>query len=275
MTANSSPNSSPMMLRSHCRSGADLFPRDCNYYTLFVFILSISSLITVVTHGIFYKYYVEPEHHQIAQEISLLKQELQHYTKQTENIVESKLDLYDADKTNQTDYALEPSGGVIVTTRCTKTYLENNIEYSIDGLLPLFYTSNSARLVIQPGLVPGECWCFNGSEGSLVIKLSRIIIPTSFTYEHIRKQLTPGLNIDSAPKHFRIKSLKNENDRDGLLLGEYEYDQNGKPMQQFKVQNPDPVPTQFIELFVQSNHGELHFTCLYRLRVHGTLCGFE
>ena len=99
--------------------------------------------------------------------------------------------------------------------------------------------------------------------------MTNTITPTSFTYEHIRKELTPDLQIDSAPKHFRVKSLKDANDQEGLLLGEYDYDKEGEPLQHFRVQNPDPIPTRYIELIIQSNHGELQYTCLYRFRVHG------
>ncbi|XP_077232364.1 uncharacterized protein LOC143869186 [Tasmannia lanceolata] len=203
------------------------------------------------------------------EQIGELKRDHEICMKQTEHLVKKEISLYDADKTNLTDYALESSGGTIVSTRCTDSYLEKNIQYSVDGLIPVFFTSNSPRVVIQPSVIPGECWSFAGSEGVLVVQLSRTIIPTSFTYEHIRRELSPDLNIESAPKHFRVKSLKDANDREGLLLGEYDYDKDGEPLQQFQVQHPNPVPTRFIELIIQSNHGELLYTCLYRFRVHG------
>lgn len=198
-----------------------------------------------------------------------LKKNYDNCLEKAEQLVKKEIDLYDADKTNQTDYALESSGATIVTTRCTKSYLEKNIQYSIDGLLPVFYTSNTPRVVIQPTIAPGECWSFAGSEGVMVVQLSRTIIPTSYTYEHIRRELSPDLHIDSAPKHFRVKSLRDANDKEGLLLGEYDYDKDGSPLQTFQVQNPNPVPTRYIELIIQSNHGELQYTCLYRFRVHG------
>lgn len=198
-----------------------------------------------------------------------IEKKYDHCMRQTEQLIRRAIGLYDADKTNQTDYALESSGATIVTTRCTKSYLARNIQYSVDGLLPVFFTSNSPRVVIQPSLAPGECWSFAGWSGVLVVQLSRTIIPTSFTYEHVRKELTPDLHIDSAPKNFLIRSLKDVNDHEGLLLGEYEYDKDGEPLQQFEVQNPNPMPTNLIELVIQSNHGELQYTCLYRFRVHG------
>lgn len=198
-----------------------------------------------------------------------LKKDYENCVKRTEQLIKHEINLYDADKTNQADYALESSGATMVTTRCTKSYLDKNIQYSVDGLLPVFFTSNSPRVVIQPTINPGECWSFAGSEGVLVVQLSREIIPTSFSYEHIRRELSPDKHIDSAPKSFRVKSLRDANDLEGLLLGEYDYDNEGNPLQQFKVQNRYPVPTRFIELIIQSNHGELQYTCLYRFRVHG------
>lgn len=256
-----SPNSS-MMLRSHCRSTPDITP---NYQYVTSYYVWITILVLLVAHFVIYLQCILP----MGAKLEKLESTHEGCLKQVQSLIKKEIDLYDADKTNLTDYALEQSGATIVTTRCTKTYLEKNIQYSIDGLLPLFYTSNSPRVVIQPTMTPGECWSFAGAEGVLVVQLSRTIIPTAFTYEHIRKELSPDLTNDSAPKHIRVKSLRDANDHEGVLLGEYVYDKDGEPLQQFKVQNPNPIPTRFIELLIQSNHGELQFTCLYRFRVHG------
>lgn len=258
---NGSPNSS-MMLRSQCRSTPELLP---TYHYVTSRSVWITLLVCIFIQYLIYYHYISP----LEAKISRLEENYDSCLREAQHIVKREIDYYDADKTNQTDYALESSGATVVTTRCTKSYLDRNVQYSIDGLLPVFFTSNSPRVVIQPSITPGECWSFAGAEGVLVIQLSRTIIPTSFTYEHIRKELTPDLHIDSAPKHFRIKSLKDANDQEGLLLGEYTYDKDGDPLQQFNVQNPNPIPTRFIELLIQSNHGELQYTCLYRFRVHG------
>lgn len=261
-----SPNSSissSMMLRSHCRSTAELMP---NYYYikhpvwLLILVLSLASS----------QYYHYKQYNSLATKLEQLDNELKDkLLKETREIIKREINIYDADKTNEADFALESAGGTIVTTRCTKTYLEKNIQYSIDGLLPIYFTSNSPRIVIQPSLQPGECWSFAGDRGVLVIKLSRTILPTSFSYEHVRKELSPDSNIESAPKYFRVRSLKDADDDEGLLLGEYEYNQDGEPLQKFPVQNPNPLPTEFIEILILSNHGEIQYTCLYRFRVHG------
>uniref|UniRef100_A0A183E4G4 SUN domain-containing protein n=1 Tax=Gongylonema pulchrum TaxID=637853 RepID=A0A183E4G4_9BILA len=53
-----------------------------------------------------------------------------------------------------------------------------------------------------------------------------------------------------------------------FLLGEYEYDVNGRALQTFRVQNELSEPTSIIELVVLSNW-DSDYTCLYRFRVHG------
>lgn len=257
-----SPNSS-MMLRSQCRSTSDPVP-NVNYFIL----CGVASIVAAITSisCIFYCRYND----QMVTDLKLRNLNYDDFSlSRFEKLVDEKINLYDADKTNQADYALESGGGTIVTTRCTKSYLEKNIQYSIDGILPIFFTSNTPRVVIQPSIIPGECWSFAGDKGVMVVQLSREIIPTSFTYEHVRKELNPDYHINSAPHLFRVRSLKDVNDKEGLLLGDYEYDKNGKPLQQFVVQNPNPVPTKYIELLIMSNHGEMQYTCLYRFRVHG------
>lgn len=255
----SSPNPSPMTLRSQCRTGTSSTSSD--YRSL---LLVVTALMTIMFSCTFYYF---------NSRIKMLEENCQSYSSITRDVVHLinyKLNIYDADKTNKPDYALESSGASIVTSRCTKTYLEKNIQYSIDGILPILFTSNSPRVVIQPSMIPGECWSFAGSQGVMVVQLSRTIVPTSFTYEHIRREIHPDLNIDSAPKSIRVFGLNDANDEDGQLLGEYEYDKEGSSLQEFKVQNPSPMLTKYIQLVVQSNHGESQYTCLYRFRVHGT-----
>ena len=262
MSSSSSPNNSSMMLRSECRSGAIRFVE----YTSKVHI--VTSIF--VAFCLVYCCYLHLQVSSYRQALDKLTASREVSTLDIQDLIRKEIDFYDADKTYQADYALEPSGGMIVSTKCSKTYLEGNIQYSINGVLPVYWTSIAPRILIHSTKVtPGECWAFKGAEGKLVIKLSRRIVPTSFAYEHIRKELSPDFNINSAPRHFEVKSLKDENDENGLLLGEYEYNEHDGPLQEFRVQNRHPAPTEFIELHILSNHGEMKFTCLYRFRVHG------
>lgn len=183
-------------------------------------------------------------------------------------LVDDALVKFSADKTGMADFALESGGGSVISTRCSETYTKKTALVSIFGI-PLFYKSNSPRTAIQPDVNPGECWAFKGSIGTLVIQLSRKIKITAISMEHIPKSISPHGRIDSAPKDFSVYSLSDLNDQKGVCLGNYTYEDNGRPLQQFSLQVENTAATQLVEVRISSNHGNLEFTCLYRFRVHG------
>ncbi|NWH72541.1 SUN1 protein, partial [Piaya cayana] len=86
-----------------------------------------------------------------------------------------------------------------------------------------------------PDMYPGNCWAFKGSQGYLVVRLSMKIYPTAFTMEHIARSLSPTGNITSAPKNFSVYGLDDEYQKEGKLLGQYVYDQEGESLQTFPV----------------------------------------
>lgn len=60
------------------------------------------------------------------------------------------------------------------------------------------------------------------------------------------------------------------NDQDSVMFGKYEYIENGTSLQYFQVQNVEITkPYDIIEMRIESNHGNMNYTCLYRFRVHG------
>ncbi|XP_078611964.1 uncharacterized protein LOC144882202 isoform X3 [Branchiostoma floridae x Branchiostoma japonicum] len=185
-------------------------------------------------------------------------------------IVNKHIGIYDADKTGMVDHALESAGGSVLSLRCTETYESKSAQLSILGI-PLWYKTNSPRTVIQPDVHPGNCWAFRGSEGYMVIQLSGVVRPTSFSLEHIPKSLSPTGQIDSAPKDFTVYGLEDESQPEGDLLGNYRYDDNAEPLQYFPVQATDVKPYPIVELRILSNHGNPDYTCIYRFRVHGIL----
>ncbi|XP_049644533.1 SUN domain-containing protein 1 isoform X2 [Suncus etruscus] len=183
-------------------------------------------------------------------------------------IVSNALKLYSQDKTGMVDFALESGGGSILSTRCSETYETKTALISLFGI-PLWYYSQSPRVVIQPDIYPGNCWAFKGSQGYLVVRLSMTIYPTTFTLEHIPKTLSPTGNITSAPKDFAVYGLENEYQEEGLLLGRFMYDQDGESLQMFHVLTVPERAFQIVELQISSNWGHPEYTCLYRFRVHG------
>ncbi|XP_048817418.1 SUN domain-containing protein 1 isoform X2 [Lagopus muta] len=186
---------------------------------------------------------------------------------QAQIIVNNALKLYSQDKTGMVDFALESGGGSILSTRCSETYETKTALISLFGI-PLWYFSQSPRVVIQPDVYPGNCWAFKGSEGYLVVRLSMKIYPTAFSLEHIPKTLSPSGNITSAPRKFSVYGLDDEYQEEGTFLGQYVYDQEGEPLQMFTVEKSENV-FQIVELRILSNWGHAEYTCLYRFRVHG------
>ncbi|XP_015731996.2 SUN domain-containing protein 1 isoform X6 [Coturnix japonica] len=186
---------------------------------------------------------------------------------QAQIIVNNALKLYSQDKTGMVDFALESGGGSILSTRCSETYETKTALISLFGI-PLWYFSQSPRVVIQPDMYPGNCWAFKGSEGYLVVRLSMKIYPTAFSLEHIPKTLSPSGNITSAPRKFSVYGLDDEYQEEGTFLGQFVYDQEGEPLQMFTVEKSEKA-FQIVELRILSNWGHAEYTCLYRFRVHG------
>ncbi|XP_021496375.1 SUN domain-containing protein 1 isoform X4 [Meriones unguiculatus] len=183
-------------------------------------------------------------------------------------IVNNALKLYSQDKTGMVDFALESGGGSILSTRCSETYETKTALLSLFGI-PLWYFSQSPRVVIQPDIYPGNCWAFKGSQGYLVVRLSMKIYPSTFTMEHIPKTLSPTGNISSAPRDFAVYGLETEYQEEGQPLGRFTYDQEGDSLQMFHTPERPDQAFQIVELRVLSNWGHPEYTCLYRFRVHG------
>ncbi|KAG9476918.1 hypothetical protein GDO78_002362 [Eleutherodactylus coqui] len=184
-------------------------------------------------------------------------------------IVNNALRLYSQDRTGMVDFALESGGGSILGTRCSETYETKSALVSLFGI-PLWYLSQSPRVVIQPDMYPGNCWAFKGTQGYLVVRLSMEIFPTAFSLEHIPKSLSPTGNITSAPKDFAVYGLENEYQEDGVLLVQSTYNEAGEPLQIFQVTEENRKSFQIVELRILSNWGHSNYTCLYRFRAHGT-----
>ncbi|NWI20951.1 SUN2 protein, partial [Crypturellus soui] len=183
-------------------------------------------------------------------------------------IVNQALQRYSEDRVGMVDYALESAGASVINTRCSETYETKTALLSLFGI-PLWYHSQSPRVILQPDVNPGNCWAFRGSQGFAVIRLSSTIRPTAVTLEHIPKNLSPQGTIPSAPKDFAVYGLKEEREEEGALLGQFTYNHDGDPIQTFYLKGEDLGTFQLVELRILSNWGHPEYTCIYRFRVHG------
>ncbi|XP_069509062.1 SUN domain-containing protein 2 isoform X2 [Ambystoma mexicanum] len=187
---------------------------------------------------------------------------------QVHEIVNRALSRFSEDRIGLVDYALESSGASVLSTRCSETYETKTALLSLFGV-PLWYQSQSPRVILQPDSNPGNCWAFRGSQGFAVIRLSSRIRPTAVTLEHVPRSLSPKGTIPSAPKDFAVYGHEEEAQHEGMFLGQFTYNQDGAPIQTFWFQG-EPLGTyQIVELKILSNWGHPEYTCIYRFRVHG------
>ncbi|XP_006865241.1 PREDICTED: SUN domain-containing protein 2 [Chrysochloris asiatica] len=187
---------------------------------------------------------------------------------QVQRIVDRALKRYSEDRIGMVDYALESGGASVISTRCSETYETKTALLSLFGI-PLWYHSQSPRVILQPDVHPGNCWAFQGPQGFAVVRLSALIRPTAVTLEHVPKSLSPNSTISSAPKDFAVFGFDENLQQEGSLLGKFTYDQDGEPIQTFYFQVPRMASYQVVELRILTNWGHPEYTCIYRFRVHG------
>ncbi|KAH0628368.1 hypothetical protein JD844_009438 [Phrynosoma platyrhinos] len=140
----------------------------------------------------------------------------------------------------------------------------------------------------DPDVYPGNCWAFHGSQGQVVIKLPEKIQPTAVTVQHISRTVAPLKEVTSAMKDFSVYGIDNETDEE-TLLGTFMYDIEKETIQTFQLQasvsfglfpplspfqNEAAKPFLYIKFKVQSNWGNIKFTCIYRVRVHGKMAEY-
>ncbi len=128
------------------------------------------------------------------------------------------------------------------------------------------------------------------------IHLSKPIIPTDLTVEHIPREIAHSDSFKSAPRKIQAwaifgqaqlfrwpdsqeqfeKLIRQPNPSLAVLLAEFEYDIQASPIQTFPI--PLDVVTHLRKMNskvenavfrIQSNWGEEQYSCLYRVRIHG------
>lgn len=193
------------------------------------------------------------------------------------NIIREQLNVYDSDKTGKTDFALESAGGRIVKIKDTENYVP-----AITFLgITLSDSKNGPCTMIQSSSDLGECWAFKGNKGTAIIKLLGRVRINAVSIEHISPKISPTGDIVTAPKEFSVYGLPYVDcpDQEKILLGKFEYLDNGSTIQMFEIIDCNACGTcipsfDLIELQIHSNHGSSQFTCVYRFRVHGELDQF-
>ena len=142
---------------------------------------------------------------------------------------------------------------------------------------------------LLPGVIPGNCWCFNGNNGSFSFAIPRAIAPTSFSIDH--PSATALSNRSSAPRRielwassdmdlestnnfaFRLlrkfSSASSISDPWNVFLGSFEYNIDGPSMQTFTLSRTHGLYKAF-QLRILNNWGKMEYTCLYKISLHSS-----
>lgn len=186
------------------------------------------------------------------------------------------------DKDGHRDFAFIQTGGSVIASLTSKSISFNS---SFPDPLKarrswrtLFDSLISGRpsvtlpdiVLIGDGSI-GACWAFSGSQGQIGIALSNPINISGVTVEHIGKELAQD-SINVAPKDFELWGLVEGKDRHAeFFLFSGFYDTSKPSISQTFEFTPTKKVYEKVIFKINSNHGNQHYTCVYRVRIHGIM----
>lgn len=190
--------------------------------------------------------------------------------------MQSAVGIYEQMKIqSKTDYALETAGARVLSIGNTKSIITHPgavgvLKYLL-GYQDLPRLRNDPHKVLQPSILPGECFAFSG-EGEITIQLVRSVRVESVCIEHILESMSADRDVSNAPRDFAVYGLE-ERFGSPKLIGRFRFAAEKRQIQQeFLIEGESRRQSFGILRFeFDSNHGNEDNTCVYRIRVHGSL----
>ncbi|GAA5998394.1 uncharacterized protein JCM10292_001165 [Rhodotorula paludigena] len=143
-----------------------------------------------------------------ASPITIQSSDGQNVTAVISSLVDSALLRYSKDVLARPDYALYTAGGRVIRSLTSETYDPHPLSVARSALA---WVTGSAVprgrapvTALHPDTSPGSCWSFAGQHGQLGVLLSRRIVPTDITLEHISRDVALDGDVRSAPKDFEV-----------------------------------------------------------------------
>eukprot|EP01116_Phalansterium_solitarium_P000742 TRINITY_DN1059_c0_g1_i3.p1 TRINITY_DN1059_c0_g1~~TRINITY_DN1059_c0_g1_i3.p1 ORF type:complete len:649 (+),score=262.20 TRINITY_DN1059_c0_g1_i3:109-2055(+) len=195
----------------------------------------------------------------------------QHRLMQFEQGVDGRLfNATVADLTGLPDYALASAGAGILTRRTSPPYIPPRPSAGVlSGLfVPRPLPATLPDVILSADNSVGNCWAVPHDGGTVTVRLAEPVYVTAVSLDHVPRAIAH--DISSAPKRFQLNALRSPEDAEPFSLGTFEYSIDAAwPVQTFAVRRPE-WRVDSVELVIRSNHGHPAYTCVYRLRVHGS-----
>mmetsp|Transcript_2701 Transcript_2701/g.7379 ORF Transcript_2701/g.7379 Transcript_2701/m.7379 type:complete len:332 (-) Transcript_2701:46-1041(-) len=173
--------------------------------------------------------------------------------------------------TSRPDFALRTAGAYIL--RSNPSRAEQLVDFAKTRMHSFFAQSgfivpfpNSADTALDADVNPGNCWAFPGSTGSLTVHLARPAVVDEVVVEHAPFRAT--FSVASAPQDLRVTLIFMNGTAQPVASIRFEVADGVSHIQRYPIKSADVARA--LTLDIDSNHGNPDYTCLYRLRVHGT-----
>uniref|UniRef100_A0A8C6AMH8 Sad1 and UNC84 domain containing 5 n=2 Tax=Monodon monoceros TaxID=40151 RepID=A0A8C6AMH8_MONMO len=176
--------------------------------------------------------------------------------------------MIQGDYTEKPDFALKSIGASIDYEQTSATYNHDKAR-SYWNWIRLWNYAQPPDVILEPNMTPGNCWAFSGDRGQVTIQLAQKVYLSNLTLQHIPKTISLSGSLDTAPKDFVIYGMEVSPKKE-VFLGAFQF-QPENIIQMFQLQNHPPRTFGAVKVKISSNWGNPRFTCLYRVRVHGSV----
>ncbi|XP_006997503.1 SUN domain-containing protein 5 [Peromyscus maniculatus bairdii] len=176
--------------------------------------------------------------------------------------------MIQGDYIEKPDFALKSIGASIDFEHTSATYNHDKAR-SYWNWIRLWNYAQPPDVILEPNVTPGNCWAFAGDRGQVTIRLAQKVYLSNITLQHIPKTISLSGSLDTAPKDFVIYGMESP-PREEVFLGAFQF-QPENTIQMFPLQNQPPRGFAAVKVKISSNWGNSRFTCLYRVRVHGSV----
>jgi SUN domain-containing protein 1/2 len=197
--------------------------------------------------------------------------------------VRAQLERFKSDKTGRVDYALFSGGGKVVGHSVLSPLVSAGDGFGTKALKSLrggTHPKADEWVITATTQAAGECLALRGNRGHVDIRLREAVHVDAVTIEHVPRGV--AYDITSAPKDVsvlgwnRTRTAPAKNSDALAALGSFRYAVDASAgsqvgsTQTFALRGGGGGAVDHVRFEVRSNYGNDRWTCLYRLRVHGT-----